>query len=208
MVLRSLLGKSKGSLQQIYTAVGEKFVVSQDRTGLHDQEIQKFLNKIDEVRRILVSLTGELDALKAERRKIDDFFIAEGNPVRKTHGLERHIAHVQEQLKLLYQNYGTKAEMGTLSIPLTENDIQALEKIKNLRENNDEYDKSIEKLKASLAIDALREEIERMEKGIISHRQRIAASEESIADFEKRIGETNRHIQELMKIGDYGSKDR
>jgi chromosome segregation ATPase len=200
MVFRSLLGKSRGSLQRIYMAVGEQFVVSQDRTGLHDQDIQEFLSKIDEVRRVLASLTENLDALKAERRKIDDFFITEGNPARKTNSLERHIAHAREQLKLLYQNYGARAGEGTLLVPLTEDDTQALEKIKNLRENNNEYDKSIEKLKASLAIDALREEIERMEKGIISHRQRIAATEEGIADLEKRIDEANRHIQELMKI--------
>jgi chromosome segregation ATPase len=164
------------------------------------EDVRDFLDRSDRVRRRLASQADDLNTLKAERRKIDDTLIAEGNPSRKTHGLERHIAHAREQLKALYQNCGAGAEQGIFQIPLTKEDGEALEKIKELRETVREYDNSIEKLKASLAIDAQREEIEKMEKGITSHRQRIAASGEAIADLEKRIDEANRHIQELMKI--------
>jgi len=199
MILRSLLGKSRGSLQRVYMAAGEKFVTSEDRPELLTDDVRDFLARCDPVRRRLVSQADDLNKLKAERRKIDDTLIAEGNPSRKTHGLERHIAHAREQLKALYQNCGAGAEQGAFQAE-NEEDSEALEKIKKLRENIREYDNSIEKLKASLAIDAQREEIEKMEKAITSHRQRIAASGEAIADLEKRIDEANRHIQELMKI--------
>jgi chromosome segregation ATPase len=199
MVLRSFLGKSRLSLQKVYMAAGEKFASSGEWIESPTQDLLDFLDSIDKERHHLAALTQELDELKSERRKIDDAFIIEGSPTRKTHGLERHIVHAQEQLGALYRNYGAKVEQGLLQIPLVEEDAGALEKIKKIKEDIRDYDNNIEKLKVSLAIDAQREEIEKMEKAIAAYRQRIAACEEGIADLEKRIDEANRQIQELMK---------
>jgi chromosome segregation ATPase len=200
MVIRSLLGKSRGSLQRVYTAAGEQFAASFDSANSDRHDVLDYLDKIEELRRTLASLTEALTALREERRKLDDFLAAEGSPARKTQDLERHLVRTHDKLKELYRSCGAGAATGAIQISLTQGDTEALEKIKKLRETIREDDNSIEKLKASLAIDAQREEVDRLEKAIIGQRQRIAACEETISDLETRIKEANSQIQELMKI--------
>jgi chromosome segregation ATPase len=204
MVIRSFLGKNQGNLQRIYTAVGEKFSASGLEEPILNPGILSVLGEIEGSRKTILGLNSALNELRNERRKIGDSFGAEGGPVKRIQSLERHIAHSREQIRSLYLRYGGRIAGGgsedEFASLLTPEDTLALDDIKQLREIIEENDKSIEKLKASLAIDAERAEIDRMQKSIEAHKQRIAASNEAIADLKRHIGESNRRIQELMEI--------
>ncbi|MDR2020105.1 MAG: hypothetical protein LBQ14_04990 [Treponema sp.] len=221
MVIRSFLGKNQGNLQRIYLAVGEKFSSAGSREAIANPGVLSVWGEIDGIRQRVLEQNASLNVLRNERRKIGDSFGAEGGAAKRTHSLERHIAHSREQLRSLYLRYGGRIaedaaaigvigevvaggaigvlEKGPASL-LTDEDRLALDKIKQLRNTIGEYDKSIEKLKASLAIDEERDEIAKMEKTIEAHRQRIAVSNEAIGELERHIEESNRRIQELMEV--------
>jgi hypothetical protein len=210
MVIRSMLVKSQGGLQRIYAAAGEKFASQNDREAYKtNSDVQTIMEQVLRLGEDLEDLGKALTLQRTERRKIGEAFAAEGSPAKKNHGLERHIVHAKEQLNALYLRFGVRIADGregggeSLEIEsyLTDSgDPMALDRVGTFREEMAEYDASIDKLKASLAIDAVREEIEKMEKTITGHKQRIAASEEAIAGLENQIEESNRRIQELMKI--------
>jgi chromosome segregation ATPase len=214
MVIRSFLGKNQGNLQRIYTAVGEKFSSAAFGTPVLNPGVLSVSGEIEAARKRILELNSALNALRDERRKIGDSFGAEGGPVKRTQSLERHIARSREQLRSLYLRYGGRAAAGGGGVGggasgdtegefaslLTGEDTLLLDKIGRLRDTVGEYDKSIEKLKASLAIDAERAEIGKMEKSIEAHRQRIAAGNEAISELERHIEESNRRIQELMEV--------
>jgi uncharacterized coiled-coil DUF342 family protein len=209
MVIRSMLVKSQGSLQRIYAAAGEKFASQNDREAYETNvDVRTIMEQALRLGEDIGELGKSLTVLRAERRKIGEAFATDGSPAKKTHDLERHIVHAKEQLNALHLRFGVLvADSGREgaapeieSYLMDSGDPTALERVEKFRGEIAEYDASIEKLKASLAIDAAREEIEKMEKSIIGHKQRITASEEAIAGLENQIEESNRRIQELMKI--------
>jgi chromosome segregation ATPase len=204
MVIRSFLGKNQGNLQRIYMAVGEKFSSAGSQEPIANPGILSVWGEIEGIQKRIAEQNTALNVLRNERRKLGDSFGAEGGPVKRTQALERHIAHSREQLRSLYLIYGGKIAGGVLEEELasllTDGDRLFLDKIKQLRNTIEEYDKSIEKLKASLAIDAERAEITKMEKSIEAHKQRIAVSNEAISDLERHIEESNRHIRELTEV--------
>jgi chromosome segregation ATPase len=204
MVIRSFLGKNQGNLQRIYLAVGEQFSSAGFQEPIGNPGILSVLGEIEGIRKRILERNEALNVLRNERRKIGDAFSAEGGPVKRTQSLERHILHFREKLRSLYLRYGERIAGGALeeeSAPLlTDDDRLLLDKITQLRNAIEEYDKSIDKLKASLAIDAERAEIAKMEKSIEAHKQRIAVSSEAIRDLERHIAESNRRIHELMEV--------
>ncbi|MFP3040356.1 hypothetical protein LQZ19_00910 [Treponema primitia] len=205
MVLRSMVSKSQAGLERVYIAAGEKISSPGAQEMAEDQYnplVMEILDRVSTMRQELTELNQSLGQLRSERRKINDALI----PVKKTKDLERHIIHAREQLLSLYVRFGAhftdtvEDESASERTLLRDGDKAVLEKIRKLREEIAEYDASIEKLRASLLIDEARDGIDRMEKSITAHRQRIAASEDAITGLEKQIEESNRRIQELMKI--------
>ncbi|AEF85464.1 hypothetical protein TREPR_2446 [Treponema primitia ZAS-2] len=207
MVLRSLLTKSQAGLSKLYTAAGEKFA-SLNNQVLDNPALQDIMETVLRVRAEAAELGEALAKLRSEHREIGEALGQDGSPAKKTQELERHISHARGQLAALFLRVGglmaAKKPGGEISegesLSLSVDDMGALDKVGTLRGEIAEYEGCIEKLKASLAIDAAREEIEKMEKSITGHRQRIRASEEAIADLEKRIDESNQHIQKLMNM--------
>ncbi|WP_010258367.1 hypothetical protein [Treponema primitia] len=224
MVLRSMISKSQASLERVYIAAGEKFSSPDIQEMAEDQDnplIVEILDPVFTIRQELTELGQSLSQMRSERRKIKDALGSEGSdpprtisPVKKTKDLERHIIHAREQLHGLYVRFGAhfadtvedESAARETSLQITERALLrdenkvTLEKIRKLREEIAEYDASIEKLRASLLIDEARDGIDRMEKSITAHRQRIAASEDAITGLEKQIEESNRRIQKLMEI--------
>jgi chromosome segregation ATPase len=203
MVIRSFLGKSRENLRRLHQGAGERFINAGSR-DLPGGEISKLLDDIDDGRKFASDTAADLALLREERRRIGDAFGAEGGPVKRVQGLEKHISHIREELRKVYLNFGIQAADPSLGEQfagsLTEDNRLLLEKIEKGRETLGAYEARIEKLKASLAIDEEKAEIERMNRTIEDHKQRIAAGEKSIADLEGRIETANRHIGELSLI--------
>ncbi|MDR2485288.1 MAG: hypothetical protein LBD55_07830 [Treponema sp.] len=203
MVLRSFLGNSQESLRRIYGILGERFVLPDDK-AVASEEIPGLVQKIEDLRRGTSRITGEITALKADCRKINNTFIPEGSPIKRIQDMEKHIAHVRGELKTVYRRVGKHAADGAaadqFASMLHEDGIRLLEEIRETGETLRSTERQIEKLKASLTIDDEKAEIEKLNKAITDHRQRIALSEEAIANFEKRITDANRHIEDLTLL--------
>ncbi|MDR3138641.1 MAG: hypothetical protein LBT95_03090 [Treponema sp.] len=200
MVIRSFLGKNRENLRRLYEDGGEKFVLA----GLGDAasgEIPDIVNEIKDKQRFSSDIAAELALLRGERRKIGDAFGSEGGPVKRIQALERHINHTREELRRVYFNFGNQAADPALREAFSEfftaDDLLLLERIERDRDILKNYEIQIERIKASLAIDEEKAEIEKLNRTIEEHKQRIAAAEKTIADLEDRIVAANRHIGEL-----------
>jgi chromosome segregation ATPase len=203
VLFRSFLGKNRGTLRRLYQGAGEKFI----HTGSRDipvGEIRALVDDIDERRKSASDIAADLALLREERRKIGDAFGAEGGPVKRIQGLEKHIGHIREELRKVYLNFGIQAADPSLreqfAGTLTADNLLLLEEIEKGRDVLGDYEGRIEKLKASLAFDEEQAEIEKLNRAIGEHKQRIAVGEKSIADLENRIETANRHIGELSRL--------
>ncbi|GHV88985.1 hypothetical protein AGMMS50267_13450 [Spirochaetia bacterium] len=201
MVLRSFLGKTQGSLQRIYQAAGEKFVLSASGVAVSSEAVLDALRAVDDSRKAQEALSTELALLREERRRISESFSVDGGPVKKIQGLQRHIAHAREELGALHLRYGELAEASPAEFApvLTAEDRLLLERALTLRKAAAENETRIEKLKASLAIDEEREKIAKMTKAIEEHRQRIANSESAIRDLSDQIAAAEGRIGDLSQ---------
>ncbi|MDR1862697.1 MAG: hypothetical protein LBQ67_02130 [Treponema sp.] len=204
MVLRTFLGKSRSSLQKIYTLAGEKYSQSPSSGLDAGPEITALLGEIETLKQESEVLSADLLRLKEERRRIGDAFSPDGGPAKKIQTLERRIAHSREELQAVFLRYGCELEAagssGAATPPMDEADTQLLENIRKGREAIRLYDREIEKLKASLAIDEEKAAIAKMEKAIRDHEERIRAGEEAIASLNKQINEAKARIEELTKL--------
>jgi peptidoglycan hydrolase CwlO-like protein len=204
MVLRSFLGKSRNSLQKIFTAAGEKYSQSVSLDTYASGRIKPLLGEIEGFNKELSVLGLAITRLKEERRRINDAFSPDGGPVKKIQTLERHIAHSREELKDVCIRYGREIETasgGEDIVPLMEEaEIQLLEDIRNRRQSIREYNREIEKLEASLAIDEEMAAVAKMEKTIKDHEARIQASGEAITNLTAQISGAKFRIEELTKV--------
>ncbi|GHT71299.1 hypothetical protein FACS1894110_24150 [Spirochaetia bacterium] len=210
MVFRTLLSKNQQSLEKLYQTLGEKLVRSDGESLASDREITDAIRDAAALREKAAAAAGELAELKGERRKISDAFGAEGGPVKRIQGLERHIAHVRLDLKQVYRRFGEavsfqaetpETELGKrFASILTDDDKPVLEKIELLRSTVNDYEIQIEKLKAAIAIDEEKAFVEKMKKNIEDHRDKIKTAESAIAELEGRIAESEKHIKELESL--------
>jgi DNA repair exonuclease SbcCD ATPase subunit len=205
MVIRSFLGKSRENLERLYGEAGKRFVLA----GLGvsaSGEIPLLIEEIEDGRKVSSDIAAELALLREERRKIGDAFGAEGGPAKRIRVLERHIGHTREELRGVYLNFGGQAADPSLREQCagfyTDEDLLLLERIDKGRDTLGDYEIQIGKLKASLEIDEERTEIEKLNRAIEDHKQRIAAGERAVADLEDRIERANRHIGELTLLLD------
>jgi predicted RNase H-like nuclease (RuvC/YqgF family) len=204
MVFRGFLGKSQNSLQKIYTLAGEKYCQSASTDPAPGADIVSLLEEIETYKQESAVLNADLIRLKEERRRIGETFSPDGGPAKKIQSLERHIARSREELRGVFRSYGRKVEaaesIAEFAVPpINETDAQLLENIRKGREAIQEYDREVEKLKASLAIDEEKAVIAKIEKSIKDHEERVRTSEEAIIDLTKQIGEANARIEELTR---------
>jgi uncharacterized coiled-coil DUF342 family protein len=204
MVVRSFLSKTQDNLRRLYAGAGEKFFLARTSEPADHRETGPLLREIEGQRKFSSELSADLVLLRGERRKIGEAFGTEGSPVKQIQGQEKHIRHVQEELRALYLAFGEQAadpgrgkNFAALRRP---EDAPILERVGEIRGIIGDLEGRIEKLKASLAVDDEKAEIEKLRKAIGEHRERIAAGEKAIAELEGRIGESSRHIEELSRF--------
>ena len=229
LVFRSFLTKSLDSLEQLRRTVGERYcrrdsLPDEDDQGYATEEIQHICAEIEQKRAELRVFTEDAGHLKEEKRAISGSFNAEGGPLRQIQNLKNHIAQVQDELKTLYKRMGAeaaainidngadqrnKAASTTRSSPLRRKlfnslvkpeDKEALEKAAEINRSIHEAQTSIEKLKASLAIDEEVAKIEKLRKLIQDRKDKIVQAEKNIAEFEGSIRDSEAHIKKLQKL--------
>jgi chromosome segregation ATPase len=208
MLLRTLLSKNQQSLEKLYETVGEKLVQAGGESLTSDQEIVDAIREAAGLRENAAAVATELAALRGERRKISDTFGAEGGPVKRIQGLEKHIAHIREELKLVYRRFGEAvsaqggggSDAARYASILTGDDKPVLEKIELLRSTAADYETQIEKLKAAIAIDDEKAFIGKMKKSIEDYQDRIKTAESAITEIEGRIAGSEKHIKELERL--------
>jgi chromosome segregation ATPase len=195
-VVRSLLAKSQAGLRRIYAAAGEQFA-HYDFQGASGgiAELQKVLG---EKEGSIAKFEEELAVLKDERRRIVESF--GGHPAKRVQVLEKQIVRLQEEIDSLCLRVSISAEREEFASLLRPEDHAALERIRTARESLRQYGARIEKLRASLAIDAERAKIVKMERAIAGYERRIAAGRKSVRDLKKSIAEANQRIAELENI--------
>jgi chromosome segregation ATPase len=204
VVIKALLAKNQASLKRLYRKAGEKFVSPENASLAGGGDIASLKEKIDGIRQLSSSLTADLAFLRGEKRKASEVLGAEGNPVKRIQGLEKHIAQTEHEIRNVYRRFGSysldPAWKDFYDSLFTKEDSALLARIESLEESIKDTDSHIEKLKAAIAIDEEKAEIENLNAGIEAQRRRIAAAEESIAEMQERIGDAENHIEELTKL--------
>ncbi|GHV92806.1 hypothetical protein AGMMS50268_33090 [Spirochaetia bacterium] len=203
MVYRTLLSQKQGSLEKLYESMGEKLIRTDGESLVADHEIAPVVREAAVIKENAAQAGEDLAALKGERRRIGNAFGAEGGPVKRIQGLEKHIAHIRGELKLVYRSFGeaaSGADTGKqFASILTPDDTPALEKIALLRGTVADYEIQIEKLKIAIAIDDEKAVVEKLNRGIEEYRERIQSAESAIAELEGRIAGSEQHIKELER---------
>ena len=200
MVLRSFLDNSRENLKRIYGSVGEQLVVPDDRSIANDK-ILICMHERDELRKVIAELSEEITVAKNECRVINNTFGADGGPVKRIHDMEKHIVHVNTELKSLYLKVGSYTAKpeghNEFDMILDADDILLLDRVRVIHETIKGIERQIEKLKAELAIDAEKAEIEKFKRSIDEHNKRISQSETAITDLEGRISASEQRIETL-----------
>jgi chromosome segregation ATPase len=209
LLLRSSLDKTRAALRLVYETAGEKMAAREDWGPGIGGELERFLVETRELRQQEETLRAEADRLKAERREIAGALAIQGGPVKRIRALEKRILRLNDALRGVAGKYGELAREKdrTGEWAFDQDDRLLLQKIAETRTHIEDIETRIEKIKASLAIDAEQAAIVRMEKAIADHRGRIATAEKAIGGLEERIRGAQQHLEELKKIEAYGTKN-
>jgi predicted nucleic acid-binding Zn-ribbon protein len=204
LTLRFFLGRDQANLEKAYESLGARLLRSENSELAAGHEIAGLAEEAGNLEKKAGTLKEELDRLRSERRKLNSAFAAEGGAVRRIQGLERHIAQVKGELRIVYRRFGEDAadpaRAADFACLLNDDDKAVLEKSELAKKTIGEYDQEIEKLKTAIAIDDEKAGIEKMRKSIRDHRDRIRAGEEAVADLEGRIAGAEKRIAELERL--------
>jgi predicted nucleic acid-binding Zn-ribbon protein len=204
LVLRFFLGRDQANLEKAYESLGARLLRNENSELVSGHEIADLAEEARGLEKKVETLREELGELRSERRKLTSAFAAEGGAVRRIQGLERHIAHVKGELKIVYRRLGEaaadSARAADFARLLNNDDKVVLEKSELARKTIGEYGREIEKLKTAIAIDDEKAGIEKMRKSIRDHQDRIRAGEEAIGDLEGRIAGAEKRIAELERL--------
>jgi chromosome segregation ATPase len=203
-VYRTLVAKHQGTLKKLYTAAGEKLVHPANDSLISGHELEDGIRAVRDMKDSREALNREIDRLKNEHRSLGNSFGAYGGPVRRIQNLEKHIAQIRSELKLVYRQVGELASDETqgerFGAVLRPEDQRVLEMVGRSKASIAEYGREIEKLKTSIAIDEEKAEIEKMKRAITEQQQRIAAAEDRIGELNRQIDDAHVHIEELSKL--------
>jgi chromosome segregation ATPase len=202
--LRFFLGRDEANLEKAYESLGARLLRKENAGLVSGHDIAGFAEDARNLEKKAETLKEDLAQLRSERKKLNSAFAAEGGAVRRIQGLERHIAHIKDELKIVYRRFGEAAadpaKAADFAHLFNDDDKPVLEKSGLARKTIGEYDREIEKLKTAMAIDDEKAAIEKMRKSIQDHQDRIKAAGEAIADLEGRIAGAEKHIAELERL--------
>jgi chromosome segregation ATPase len=207
-VYKTLVVKYQGSLRKIYALAGDRLSAAENEVLIIGHSLEDAVRSVLDMKEKAAAQTRELERLREERRRLGSAFGAEGGPVRRIQNLEKHIAQIRSELKLVYRRVGelvaaeSRAEnreerFGEI---LRSEDSQVLEMVERGKELAAGYSREIEKLKTAIAIDDEKAEIEKMERAIVDQKQRIAVAEGRIGELNRQIDEAKIHIEELSAL--------
>ncbi|MDR1618121.1 MAG: hypothetical protein LBS06_03625 [Treponema sp.] len=201
MVIRGFLARTRESLDRLYEQAGERFSRPEEAALLAGGEPAALVAGAAALKGRAEGLAEQAAALKAERRKTADALGADGGAVKRKDALEKRIAALKGELRVLYRRIGEAAEKGAgkknYGPLLSPEDRLILDRIGAKRKTLGDYEKKIQKIRVSIAIDEKKAEIERLEKAIEEQRARIAAAEKTIAKLSEHIAEAEDHIKKL-----------
>ena len=225
LVLRSFLNKAEDSLEQIRRNVGERYSRS-DFSAVTDKskdkklrrtvvsaEVATLCGEIEHKRAESRDLAQDLDSMKEEKREISGSFNTEGSPLKQIQSIKAHIANVRDELNAMYKRIGAEAagidlSEGKEQVKRTKlfnslirpDDTETLTSAAQICESIKDAQISIEKLKASLAIDDEKAKISKYHKMILERKEKIAQAEKNIAEYESGIKDSEANIEKLQKL--------
>jgi hypothetical protein len=203
-VYRTLMVKHQGSLKKLYTAAGERLSDPENESLAAGHDLEGAVRALRDMRESARAQGQELDRLREERRRLGTVFGAEGGPVRRIQNLEKHIAYIHSELKLVYRRLGEQAVAESqgprFAALLAPEDQRVLEMVGESKTTIAGYDREIEKLKTAIAVDEEKAEIEKMKRAIEDQRQKISAAEGRIGELQTRIADAESRVEELSKL--------
>jgi archaellum component FlaC len=219
MVLRSFLTRAADDLERLYRNAGEQFYQARS-DGFSDgaaqsADIAELGTEIEKNRRLAQALSDELSIIKEEQLKISDEFGASGGPGKQIQNLRKQIERTKEALRALYLRFGhaalrdcTEIEGGDTSIGelkilnslISAPDREFLDKAGRIKKSIQDNEEAVKKLQASIDIDEEGIKIERYRGSIAEKKTWIAGAQRDIEEFENRIKDAEKHIEELRLI--------
>ncbi|MCL2138651.1 MAG: hypothetical protein FWH41_03875 [Treponema sp.] len=219
LVLRSFLSKAQNSMDILYRTIGEKFsrrdtvnIHNGKNSGAHDfspedEEISNLCAEIELKREISRQLAQEITGFRDEKRKISTAYSAEGSPQKFIQSIKNHAARAENELKEIYRRIGTEASeisgpaecraaIESLKISTDQIEIDNILKIDQFIKDDE---KSIQGLRASLAVDEEKARIEKFRRLILEKKEKIAQIKKSIGEYEKGIIDAEEHIEKLQE---------
>jgi chromosome segregation ATPase len=207
LVLKTFLSKAQENQEQLYHNIGDRY---NNRDAIStDDEAAQILTSIKSLRSISQAAMDELSALKDEKRIITASFGMEGNPQKQIQSVKNHIIKVKETLGIMYRTFGAQAAgIDENIIPdrkyfidtlVAAEDGEVIGRAARLNQSIAENEKSIEKLRASLAIDDEKSKIEKFQKSIQDKKNKISELEKTIADLQESVYDCEKYIKELEK---------
>jgi chromosome segregation ATPase len=207
-VYKTLAVKHQGSLRKIYAAAGDRLIAAENEILIIGHGLEDAVRSVRDMKEKAAALARDLERLREERRRLGSASGVEGGPARRIQNLEKHIAELQGELKLVYRRVG---ELAAAESPagsrgerfggvLRPEDDRVLEMAGRDKELVAGYSREIEKLKTAIAIDDEKAEIEKMDRAIVEQKRRITAAEDRIGELNRQIDEAKAHIEELSAL--------
>ncbi|MDR0442466.1 MAG: hypothetical protein LBH44_03570 [Treponema sp.] len=210
LVLRSFLTKAHENRDQLLRSIGEKFI-SRNQSMTGGGEADSLCAEIEKLRNVSRSLLNELSVLRDEKRVISAGYGVDGSPQKQIQNIKHHIAHVREELRALYMNFGAQVagiqDAGVtperkyfIDTFVSAEDGEVIGRAVRLNQSILDDDAAIGKLRASIAIDEERAKIDKYRRSIDDKKDRIAEHERAIIDLENNIKDAQVRIEELQKL--------
>ena len=218
LVLKSFLSKAQESQEQLYYNIGERYsnrdvsgdASGGDASGGGEGEIASLCGEVDKLREISRAALDELSGLKDEKRMISASFGVDGNPQKQIQNLKNRITEIRDNLRNLYRTFGAQAAgiMDAEILPerkyfidtiVTAEDSEIIGRAVKMNQTIIEYESTIGKLTASLAIDEENAKIEKFQRSIEEKNNRIDELKKAIDDLEESVRDSQSYIQELKK---------
>ena len=214
LVLRSFLTKAQENLEQLHRNVGERYSRG-DTVKLPGSEmdsafpettaVQDLCAEIEQQRAQVRAISQDLAELREERRTISGSFNDEGDPLKQIQTLKNHIAHVRDELKILYRRIGAEAasldgieRRQIIDSLISPEDKEILDNAARINRLIHDDETAIDKLQASLSIDEEKAKIEKYRKMIQDKKDKIAQAEKSIMEYEENIRVSEAAIEKLQ----------
>ncbi|MDR2176777.1 MAG: hypothetical protein LBP20_01900 [Treponema sp.] len=201
-VYRTLAARHQSSLRKLYAAAGEKLAAPENDSLVSGHELEDAVHALRNMKEAAAARSRKLAELREECRRLKGGFETEGGPHRRIQRLEKRAALVRAELKTVCRRLGEQAAAGGERFDrlLQPEDDRVIETVRRSGEVIAGYDRSIGKLKASIAVDEKKAEIERLKRAVAEQERRAADAEERIKNIKAQIEEAEARVEELSKL--------